>query len=265
MTLLGPFYWGAGNIFVGYVGMICGLSFREWDATGEYRLTKRARPSPWLVVGIIVVIICCVGLFMLVYVWQKKIADKYIRDPRNQVKDDYQFQYGIPNFDQRSRERSSEDYTDALNNRGSIYQSMKEYDKAIADYTEVIRLDPRNVYALYNRGRSYQNKEDYDRAIADYTVVIRLNPQDAFAFYHRGYVYQSKKRYDRAIADYSVVIWLDPQDADAFSNRGHAYQSMKEYDRAIADFTDALRLDPRRYADLRTRIDELKASSGRRK
>lgn len=45
---------------------------------------------------------------------------------------------------------------------------MGDYDRAIADYTQAIRLDP--GYA-----NSY-NKGDFDRAVADYEVVLRINP-----------------------------------------------------------------------------------------
>ena len=43
-------------------------------------------------------------------------------------------------------------YADAYNNRGNAYVDLKQYDKAIADYTEAIRLKPDYAGAYYNRG-----------------------------------------------------------------------------------------------------------------
>ena len=40
--------------------------------------------------------------------------------------------------------------------------------------TMIIRLNPNNVRALNDRGLSYERKGYYDRAIADYSEVIRL-------------------------------------------------------------------------------------------
>src|SRR5690348_5197538 len=40
--------------------------------------------------------------------------------------------------------------------------------------------------ALNNRGIAYQNKGDYDRAIADFTRALGLNPNDNKALNNRG-------------------------------------------------------------------------------
>jgi len=102
--------------------------------------------------------------------------------------------------------------------------------------------------AFYNRGAAYADNKDYDRAIADNDQAIRLDPSSAIAFYNRGVAYADKKDYDRAIADYDQAIRLDPNYAHAFNNRGVAYESKKDYDRAIADYDQAIRIDPN-YAD----------------
>ena len=40
-----------------------------------------------------------------------------------------------------------------------------------------VRVDPRNTDAFKYRGLAYYDKGNYDRAIADYNETIRLNPQ----------------------------------------------------------------------------------------
>ena len=51
-----------------------------------------------------------------------------------------------------------------------------DYDGAIADFTEAIRLAPNYVYAYKQRGVAYSRKGDYDRAIADFEAALRINP-----------------------------------------------------------------------------------------
>ncbi|GHT84011.1 hypothetical protein FACS1894137_06500 [Spirochaetia bacterium] len=128
--------------------------------------------------------------------------------------------------------------------RGNAYVDKQDYDRAIADYNQAIRLDPNHTFAYNNRGSAYDAKQDYDRAIADYNQAIRLDPNDASAYNNRGNAYLNKQDYDRAIADYNQAIRLDPNNALVYNNRGFAYFNKQDYDRAIADFNQAIRIDP---------------------
>jgi tetratricopeptide (TPR) repeat protein len=141
--------------------------------------------------------------------------------------------------------------------RAGIYCRVNDYDSAIAEYTEAIRLNPDYATAFNNRGHVYNRKGDYDHAIADYTEAIRLNPDDAKAFRNRGYTYNEKGDYDHAIADCTEAIRLDPDDAKAFRNRGYAYNGKGDYDHAIADCTEAIRLNPD-YAKYKEALKEAK-------
>ena len=95
-------------------------------------------------------------------------------------------------------------------NRGWAYEDRKDHDRAIADETEAIRLDPKNAFAYVNRGWVYDEEEDYDRAIADETEAIRLDPNNASAYIYRGWAHDDKDQYDLAIADESEAIRIDP-------------------------------------------------------
>ena len=127
---------------------------------------------------------------------------------------------------------------------GESAYNRGDYDRAISDFTQAIRLDPNSATAYNNRGLTYDTKGDYDKALADYTQAIRLDPNSATTYANRSDVYNYKGEYDRAIADCNQVIRLDPKNASAYNNRGIAYYHKKDYDRAIADFTQAQRLEP---------------------
>jgi lipoprotein NlpI len=83
----------------------------------------------------------------------------------------------------------------AFNNRGMAYQAKAQYDRAIADFDQAIRLDPKFAVAFYNRGLAFGSRAQYDRAIADFDEAIRLDPEFAFAFNARGSIYELKAEY----------------------------------------------------------------------
>jgi tetratricopeptide (TPR) repeat protein len=106
--------------------------------------------------------------------------------------------------------------------RAEQEMEAKQYDQAIADYSEVIRLKPDYAAAYYNRGNAYYDLKQYDEAMADYSEVIRLKPDYAGGYNNRGNAHYDLKQYDQAIADYSEVIRLRPDYAGAYNNRVEA-------------------------------------------
>ena len=127
----------------------------------------------------------------------------------------------------QSGRENQRDLASAYFNRGLAYKAKS--DLAMA-------------YTI--RGVAYGLKGDFDRAIADYTQAIQLDPKNAVSYNNRGAAYGIKGDLDGAIADYARAIQLDPKDATAYNNRCIVYTGKGDLDRAIADCTQAIRLDP---------------------
>jgi Flp pilus assembly protein TadD len=58
--------------------------------------------------------------------------------------------------------------------RGTTYASKGNWDKAIADFTEAIRLDPQCARAYGGRGFAYEQKGETSKAEADFAEAKRL-------------------------------------------------------------------------------------------
>lgn len=140
---------------------------------------------------------------------------------------------------------TAENLSTFYNNRGAAYDDKHDYDHAIQDYNEAIRLDPILAAAFYGRGEAYDHKGNFDRAIKDDSEAIRLNPDFAYAYDARGRAHRNKGDFDHAIQDYDEAIRLDPNYALAFNNRGDSHRSKGDYDDAIRDFSEAIRLNPK--------------------
>jgi putative serine protease PepD len=70
---------------------------------------------------------------------------------------------------------------DAHFDSGMAFLERQEYDKAINDFTEAIRLDPNVAIIYFNRGNAYYDRGNLDKASNDYNEAIRLNPNFARA------------------------------------------------------------------------------------
>jgi tetratricopeptide (TPR) repeat protein len=99
--------------------------------------------------------------------------------------------------------------------------------------------------AFYNRGVTYRRKGDIDRAIADYSETIRLDPRNAQAFSNRCSARASIGRELRqALDDCSESLRLRPNNANTLDNRGFTYLKLGQIDAALADYEASLSGNP---------------------
>ena len=130
--------------------------------------------------------------------------------------------------------------------RAIAYERQGKLDEAIADISEAINLAPADVYHYYNtRGNFYLAKEDYDRALADYNQSLRLRPDNAYAWNNAGVARRAKGDYDKAIENLTRAIALDPAYPNAYDSRARVWADKHNYDRALADYAKAIQVDPK--------------------
>jgi serine/threonine protein kinase/tetratricopeptide (TPR) repeat protein len=140
--------------------------------------------------------------------------------------------------------RLKPDYAEAYNERGQTYFKLKQFDKAISDYGDAIRIKPDFAEAYSNRAFTYTRLGQFEKALADCNEAIRIKPDFAEAYKNRANPHNSLQQYEDAVNDCNQAIRLRPDYAEAYANRATSYNGLKQYDKAIADCDEALRLKP---------------------
>ena len=128
---------------------------------------------------------------------------------------------------------------------GDTIMASADYVEALKHYDSAI--DPRNPDALelYRRAAALDALGQTDRALGDYSEAIRLDPKDPLAFLGRGVLFAGRQRlYERALDDFDKVLVLAPNNVDGLMHRGDAYSQMGKFGPALADLDRAVALAP---------------------
>ena len=153
-------------------------------------------------------------------------------------------------------------------NQGNAYYKLGDYERAIENFSQALRLNPKDVKAYVNRGNaryevaqhSGDPDKDYKAAISDFDEALSLNKNETEAYVKRGivryeiaqYSTTPEKDYRAAIQDFNQALALNPHEAKAYVKRGivryklaqYTGDSNKGYSAAISDFNQALILNP---------------------
>jgi tetratricopeptide (TPR) repeat protein len=125
---------------------------------------------------------------------------------------------------------------DLLADRGRVHHRLGNDDRALADYSDALVLEPADSYALYNRGLIYFRTGDLRRAIDDFSASLTLRPDNDDAYLNRGRAYLDRGNFEEAIQDFTTLYERDLDHPYALANRGIAHAWLGNGDLAERDF-----------------------------
>ena len=136
---------------------------------------------------------------------------------------------------------------------GTIANENKNYKEAEINFSKYLEKFSNDVSAYYNRGYARFKLKEYKKAISDFSTVLESNGTSE-SFFYRGNCYYSLKEYSSAYTDYTKALEQEPDNYDIYYNRGYASFKLKDYTGAIADWKRAVELNPEYRSELELKI-----------
>jgi len=151
---------------------------------------------------------------------------------------------------------------DAYRYRGVAYNELQEWKKAVADFDEALKLNPKDVESLIGRGEADSNfglglfakiKEEPEvPPLDDFAAALKLDPKSAHAYVARGSFYQigfiTDESLKQALPEYEKATQVDPTYAEGWYRHGTVLLLLNKAElepQAKSDFDRAIALSPR--------------------
>lgn len=102
---------------------------------------------------------------------------------------------------------------------GSIYSDKKMFAQSITLFQKALKgadAEEENLAPVHNAlGFAYFAQEQYDIAIREYKEALKLNPEYVIALNNLGHAYERKKQTAKALETYEQVLKFEPNNATA--------------------------------------------------
>lgn len=138
-------------------------------------------------------------------------------------------------------------FAPAYNNRGIIFLRRLDFQRALDEFNAAIKFGANSTFRythLNNRARTETLLGQYDAALADFAEALKLNADGFQVYQNRCMAYTDMKRFDEALADCNTALEKSPKNVFILTNRANAYLAKGDLDAALADYNEAIRIVP---------------------
>jgi len=99
---------------------------------------------------------------------------------------------------------------------GNDYCDLQQAQSSVDAYAKALALNPGNPDVLTDQGIMYRKLGAFDKAVADFQQAGKLNPKHLQSFFNLGIVYdQDLKNHGAAVKAWTKVIEIDPASPQA--------------------------------------------------
>jgi tetratricopeptide (TPR) repeat protein len=131
---------------------------------------------------------------------------------------------------------------DFIRQRAFAYEDLHQYDRAEADYSAMLAIEPLDPDVYAKRGFYFIRRGRHDEALADFRKGGELVPADGGFPYGEGQTYEKLGQHDKAVERYTEAIRRNATVTTYYRERGSAYNYLGKFREALADYDKALEL-----------------------
>jgi tetratricopeptide (TPR) repeat protein len=136
----------------------------------------------------------------------------------------------------------------SLLKEGKPRESLEYLNKAIDK-------DQKNAEAFNMRGVAYFELKEYQNALLDYDQAIKIEPDQYKAYLNRALLNSFQNRAEKALEDYNQALELAPTITDLYLNRGQVLAQLDRYNLGNTHFRKGNFSEASMYLQKATRID----------
>ncbi|AMR33625.1 hypothetical protein A0256_20425 [Mucilaginibacter sp. PAMC 26640] len=127
---------------------------------------------------------------------------------------------------------------------GWLYFLSKNYTAAESYYAKAVRIKPNAIEAKFGYIKPLSLLASWDKVLAQYAAVLKIDPQNTQANYWTGIIYYNRKQFDAASRYFLKVVTLYPFDYDGNQMLGWSYLMAGNKAQARGYFEQGLIIKP---------------------
>ena len=132
----------------------------------------------------------------------------------------------------------------ALNLLGVIAKQTGQYELAVRLFRKALKIKPNFEEAYNNLGNTFLKLENQDEAAGCFRHALAINPYRAAIHNNLGNVLNERGQVNEAAACYRKALALEPNYANAYNNLGKLLKNQGDLDQAAACYRKALAIKP---------------------
>jgi tetratricopeptide (TPR) repeat protein len=144
-----------------------------------------------------------------------------------------------PNIDEI---KSNKEFLQIYLERAKSFEKTKQYQKALSEHEEVLKIDHDNLEALFSKVLILYRMEKFDESLQAIERVIDLQPEHPDIYYYKGIILEKMERHREAL-EALEASYLINKDTKSLSTKANVLSKLKRFKEALETYDEILRLD----------------------